>query len=165
MTQLLEEKRIHLSNFAQFERQSNGDLPGWIDELRKRGMSRFDEVGFPDTARDEHWRYTQLGPLLRTKFELAGETAPAESREKVSEYSFGRDALVELVFINGRYNPELSNVSAKLPRGVIAGSLAEAFESADAGTIRQHLARYADINANPFVALNTGFLHDGAYLF
>ena len=36
MTQLLEEKRIHLSNFRLFEKESNGDanVP-WLDELRK----------------------------------------------------------------------------------------------------------------------------------
>src|SRR4051794_19745047 len=99
MTQLLEETRVHLSNFAQFEKRSSGELPRWIDDLRRLGMARFEEVGFPDITKDEHWRYTNLGPLLRTRFELAGDDVSDEAREKVREFSFGRDALVELVFV------------------------------------------------------------------
>jgi len=165
MTQLLEEKRIHLSNFQRFEKESNGDLPSWLDALRRSGMARFEQVGFPDTANDEHWRHTQLGPLLKTKFELAtGEVSDA-AIEKVREYSFGADAISELVFVNGQFNADLSK-SAKLPRGVVVKSMAEALENdGDSDRIRHHLARHADIDANPFVALNTAFLRDGAYLF
>src|SRR5439155_26311437 len=70
MTPLLEEQRIHLSNFRRFEKESNGDLPMWLDSLRHAGMYRFEQVGFP-SPRDEYWRPTQLAPLVKTRFELA----------------------------------------------------------------------------------------------
>ena len=66
MTQLMEEKNVHLTNFERFEREANGDgatMP-WLDELRKAGMARFDLVGFP-SPKDEHWRHTQLAPIVR----------------------------------------------------------------------------------------------------
>src|SRR5207249_8626340 len=83
----------------------------------------------------------------------------------VRDFSFGSDSVSELVFVNGQYNAGLSK-PGKLPRGVVVKSLAEALETEhDADRIRHHLARHAEIDANPFVALNTAFLRDGAYLF
>src|SRR5207248_2917909 len=127
MTQLLEEQRVHLSNFQRFEQESNGDLPMWLDSLRRAGMNRFEQVGFPG-PRDENWRHTQLSPLVKTRFELASGDVTDEAVEAVREYSFGAEAVSELVFINGQYNAGLSK-TGKLPRGVVVKSLAEAFEN------------------------------------
>ena len=162
MTQLLEEKRIHLSNFKRFEKESNGDAMPWLDELRRSGMARFEQVGYPDDA-DEHWRHTNLRPLVQTRFDLATADASHEAIDRANEYGLGSEATSELVFVNGQYNATLSK-AGKLPRGVICSSLAEAIES-DGERVRRHLARYADIEANPFVALNTSFVRDGAFLF
>ena len=163
MTQLAEEQRIHLSNFHRFEKETNGEgtLP-WLDALRRRGMSRFEAVGFPSPT-DEHWRHTQLGPIVRTQFELAGGEVTHAAADAARDFAFGRDAVCELVFVNGHYNEALSQLG-KLPRGVVVKSLAAAMEGDDANVISKHLGRYADIEANPFVALNTGFIRDGAFL-
>ena len=117
MTQLAEEKRVHLSNFERFEREANGDgmLP-WLDELRRSGMARFDEVGFP-SATDEHWRHTQLAPIVRTRFDLARGGLTHAAADRAHEFAFGSEAISELVFINGYFNADLSRLG-KLPRGV-----------------------------------------------
>ena len=165
MTQLMEEKHVHLSNFELFEKEANGGgaaLLPWLDELRKAGMARFDLVGFP-SPKDEDWRHTQLAPIVRTKFELAKPIVNDEVLAAIKDFGFGGEAVSELVFINGHYNAQLSRIG-KLPRGVVVNSLAKALES-DGARIQQHLGRTADIESNPFVALNTGFIRDGAYLF
>jgi Fe-S cluster assembly protein SufD len=163
MPQLMEEKETHLSNFKRFEKQtSENGAPPWLEELRKRGMSRFDLVGFPSPT-DEHWRHTNLRPIIQTRFALAGTDVLDSAIEAAREYGFGAEAVTELIFINGHYNPQLSKLG-KLPRGVVVKSLAAALET-DSDRIQRHLGRYADLDANPFVALNTGFVHDGAYLF
>src|SRR5439155_17752031 len=79
-----------------------------------------------------------------------------------ADYTFGKEAASEIVFVNGRYVAQLSKLG-KLPRAVRVGRLAIALEE-DAALIEPHLARVADIEKNPFVALNTGFLQDGAFL-
>ena len=164
MTQLMEEKNVHLSNFRRFEKEANGDgasMP-WLDELRRAGMARFDLVGFP-SPKDENWRHTQLAPIVKTKFELAGSVVDDRVLEAAKDFAFGREAVSELVFVNGHYNAQLSKLG-KLPRGVVVKSLAAALES-EAERLQPHLGRSADIEANPVVALNTGFIRDGAYLF
>src|SRR5688572_26830579 len=163
MTQLMEEKNVHLSNFERFEKEANGGaMQPWLDELRKAGMARFDLVGFP-SPKDEDWRHTQLAPIVRTKFELAGAVVNDEVLAAIKDFGFGGEAVSELVFINGQYNAQLSKVG-KLPRGVVVNSLAKALQS-DGARIQQHLGRTAGIEANPFVALNTGFIRDGAFLY
>lgn len=159
MTQLASEKPVtnYLTNFSRIEKQVGGRM--WLDGLRKSAMDRFAEVGFP-SGRDEEWRFTNVAALAKIPF----KPAPAVELhgDDVASYAFGHDAAAELVFVNGNYAPNLS-VIRELPRGVRISSLASAMET-DRDLIESHLAKHADIKANPFVALNTGFVRDGAFI-
>src|SRR5205085_6926978 len=66
------------------------------------------------------------------------------------------------VFVNGRFVPKLSNL-AGLPAGVTLTNLAAAVRQHPA-EVEAHLARHAPAEGHPFVALNTAYLHDGAFL-
>src|SRR4051794_23221365 len=133
----------------------------WLDTLRRSALARFSEAGYPG-RRDEEWRFTNVDPIAKTKFTLAPRIEDASSIEAATQFSFGRDAVSELLFINGHYTPQLSKLG-KLPRGVKVQSLAEAL-SVNPAELKNHLSKHADINANPFVALNTGHIRDGAYI-
>jgi Fe-S cluster assembly protein SufD len=134
----------------------------WLDELRRSSLERFLDVGFP-TRRDEEWRFTDPARIARVPFQLAGDQFPQSAADAGQRhYTFGHDAVCELVFVNGHFHPRLSKLG-KLPRGVKAGRLAEAFDT-DRALVEQHLARHAEVNKNPFVALNTAFLRDGAFI-
>ncbi len=160
MTQLAE-KDIHVSNFQQFERERNGEAPRWLNARRRAGIERFERVGFPDTKQEE-WRFTNVAPIARMRFALAGGRPNEQARRQASEYSFGSEAAAELVFVNGSFSAELSRIG-KLPRGVTVKGLRDALANDD-GILEEYLAKYADIAANPFVALNTGFVRDGAFV-
>jgi Fe-S cluster assembly protein SufD len=69
-------------------------------------------------------------------------------------------AAAELVFVNGRYAPALSRVGA-LPTAVRIDSLASARGSDE---VLRHLASVAPFERHAFVALNTAFLDDGAFV-
>ena len=71
-------------------------------------------------------------------------------------------ACAQLVFVNGRYAPELSSLRS-LPQGVRVGSLAAVLHAdhrrrTAPGALRQ----YQD---HAFVALNTAFMEDGAFVY
>ena len=69
-----------------------------------------------------------------------------------------------LVFADGRFVPWLSRTD-RLPLGVKAVSIAAALENLDLDDFPiDQIARYADIDASGFAALNTAFLEDGAAL-
>jgi Fe-S cluster assembly protein SufD len=162
MTQVADQKVAELSDLTRFAREAgrNGDnVPAWLDALRKPALDRFNPASFPWT-RDEHWRHTNFAPLLKTPFRPAPPSleVPADA----VAYSLGYEAATELVFVNGRYAPHLSR-PGRLPRGVRVTSLAEAIDAADP-LVERHLARLAAADRNPFAALNTGFVRDGAFV-
>ncbi|MDB5299721.1 MAG: FeS assembly protein SufD [Phycisphaerales bacterium] len=157
MTQVAD-KTPHLSNFSRLG-AAPGASPAWLENRRKAGIDRFDFIGFPST-REEEWRHTNVAPIARTAFKLAGRDGSELAAETASRFGFGNDAAVELVFVNGHFTPQLSRL-AKLPRGARVMSLADAIENDDPA-LEPHLARHADVEKNPFVALNAGFIRDGA---
>lgn len=158
MTQLMEDKAIHLTNFSRFEKQLGNSHP-WLDQLRKRGMARFEQAGFPKRD-DEEWRFTDVKPIASTPFKLAGPESSTLARDVAGRFSFGTEAVAEIVFVNGHFAPELSRIE-KLPRGLKIQSIAQSLAN-DPGLLEQELGKIASIEANPFVALNTGFIRDGA---
>jgi Fe-S cluster assembly protein SufD len=129
--------------------------------LRKSGIERFHAIGFPTTP-EEEWRYTNVSAIAKTQFKLAEHYEGREASELVSRFTFGNDAAGELVFVNGQFVPQMSKLG-KLPRNVKIASLAHVLEN-DPHEIEGHLGRHADVEKNPFVALNTGFIRDGAYV-
>lgn len=162
MTQVAEEKGIHLSNFSRFEEEAAGAVQPWLDEIRQAGISRFKHTGFPGN-KEEEWRFTNVAPIARVPFQLAPTTAhsPAAA-EIVKRFSFGHEAVSELVFVDGYFVAQLSKLG-KLPRGVKVTNVAKALET-DESLLERHVGKYADITKNPFVALNAGFIRDGAFI-
>lgn len=142
--------------------QKDSAVPGWLDELRRAAVGHFNSVGFP-TNRDEEWRFTNIAPIARTPFAPSAAVTGDAVAALFQEHGFGDDADVELVFVNGHFDAKLSRLGGGSVRGVRAGRLAEAIE-ADPETMQRNLARHADIELNPLVALNTGALADGAYV-
>jgi Fe-S cluster assembly protein SufD len=133
----------------------------WVHPLRKAALARFTELGFP-TTRDEDWRFTNLAPLARTVFRLPDGAGPGPTREALDPFLIPGLACTRLVFVDGRFAPDLS-AKGRLPRGAVAGSLAEVLRSQRA-LVEPHLAQYADFTQDAFTALNTAFMEDGAFV-
>jgi Fe-S cluster assembly protein SufD len=130
--------------------------PEWLRDGREAAFVAFSGLGFP-TTRHEEWRFTNVGPLSRTRF-VAPPVRRVE-RAAIAAALFG-DA-PRLVLVDGAVAPELSDLSA-LPAGVVFRGLAAAIAGGDDGV--EHLARHAQTAAQPFVALNTALFRDGALL-
>jgi Fe-S cluster assembly protein SufD len=146
-----------LAEHGRFTQGRGASAPAWLRELRARGASRFGALGFP-TVRQEEWRFTNVRPIADTAFRLA-ESAPTNAAQLTGRISIG-PATARIVILNGHFAPELST-TALLPAGMVAGSLARAI--AEGAPEVAHLARIAWEHA-PFVALNTAFLDDGAFI-
>ena len=163
MTQrLATQEEAYLAASESFESNGASRDPSWVRDLRKAALSRFRELGFPTSRRgNEEWKYTDIGPVARVPVQ-APSSVPSVTATDVEQASFGEPDWPQLVFVNGRYNSGLSTL-ASLPDGVTAGNLSEAMQSTP-DLVQQHLARYADYQANAFAALNTAFVHEGAFV-
>lgn len=149
----------YLAEFTDFAKQVAPNTPSWLRDLRDRGFARFFQVGFP-TTRDEDWRFTNLSSMVRTQFSLArGALRPADS--DLASWQFD-DSSAKLVFLNGQFAPELSWLD-DLPRSVVVTGLRDAIAN-HPDTVAHYLGRYLNIERDPFCALNTAFLDDGAYI-
>jgi Fe-S cluster assembly protein SufD len=132
-----------------------------VARMRHHALERFLSLGFP-TTRDEEWRFTSVAPIASQAFVTdAGGPAAAEALDVVS-YSLPPVFGAELVFVNGRYVPSLSSVG-DLPPGVHVGSLMTTLGK-DAAAVEPYLGRVASPDRYAFVALNTAFAADGAFI-
>ena len=156
--------------------------PDWLQALRNRALARFELLGFP-TTKNEDWHFTSVGPIAERTFRLASldEAAdtPRDRRESsrrkddalnsggikraaLERFNFGESDWHTLVFVNGAFSKELSSLT-ELPGGIRVGSLAGAIESGEPA-IERHLGKIAKFEQHSFTALNTAFIHDGAFV-
>ena len=167
-----EKEGIYVASFLELEGRLAASGPSWLHEIRRAAMQGFVEKGFP-TTRQEEWRNTNVAPIAAVPFQhattswehgqLARTTAGRMPGLPIAQRPLGDLGCPKLVFINGHFSKQLSDLEA-LPRGVRAGSLAEAL-ARDGKTLEGHLTRYAaDYKEHAFVALNTAFLEDGAFV-
>jgi Fe-S cluster assembly protein SufD len=162
MTQATDTRERFLSDFDELERRLNGGTQQPVHALRREAIKRFGAVGFP-TTRDEEWRYTSVAPITRTAFApVPGLPAAVPEPGELDPYLYRDLAGPQLVFLDGHFCQSLSTLH-ELPGGAVARDLGWALaERAD--LIRAHLARHAEFQQQPFTALNTAFLEDGAFI-
>ncbi|MBI4329164.1 MAG: Fe-S cluster assembly protein SufD [Chloroflexi bacterium] len=158
------QKERYLRAFDSLELNGATQDPSWVRALRKAAIARFKELGFPTTRRgNEEWKYTDVRPVAEAAFQILVPSAPARlGASEVERFTFGEAGWPRLVFVDGVYIGGLSSVPA-LSGGVRVLSLAKAMAMQD-GLVEQHLGRYADYESNAFTALNTAFIHDGAFV-
>lgn len=149
----------YVAAFERFEQNRAGE-PSWLANLRKGGIARFSEIGFP-TMRDEDWRFTNVAPIAKLPFNPTLEPAE-DGAVDVQQYNFASLHCTRLVFVNGHFARQLSTILPQ-PKGVQVDSLARVLES-DGALAQKHLARHARIEQNGFAALNTAFFTDGAFV-
>jgi Fe-S cluster assembly protein SufD len=128
----------------------------WVNQLRGEALERANALTVP-TLRDEEWRFTDLGPMYRLAFRAAESTAPRE--DDLARF-MAPEAGVRLVFVDGRYAPDLSSVPS-VDEPLVAAPLAAGIQH-HGELARAHLGHVADFEQDAFVALNTAYLQDGA---
>ena len=143
--------------------------PDWLDDLRAAAWERFDAAGFPTARRgNEPWKYTSVAPIARARFvhpEVSGRPQPGGPwPDGLMPLPAAADA--NLLFVDGRYQPPDKETGAGsrpvVDRPFTVGPLSASL-AAEPESVRQHLGQLAPA-ADPFVALNTAFLTDGAYV-
>ena len=55
-------------------------------------------------------------------------------------------------------------ISSVLPKELLAGGLADSLEKYG-DIIRRHLGKHLPLQSHPFAALNSAFIHDGAFVY
>lgn len=161
MLQVAEDLDSYRADFERFERDDAGRRPQWTQQIRTAAFGRFAELGFP-TTRIEDWRYTNVAPIAKTRWERAGQAQRTLPIEPIESCTLEDVACAQLVFVNGCYSSDLSSLK-QLPAGVVVSNLATVL-ACNPASVEPHLAQHAGFHDQAFVALNTAFMEDGAFV-
>jgi Fe-S cluster assembly protein SufD len=135
-------------------------VPAAIQSMRRAAFDRFAALGFP-TTKNEDWHFTSVSAIADQEFLLLSSKSGDIRRNELEPFGFGAEGWPTIVFVNGRFAPELSD-SARLPNGVKAWDLASAWTMAP--HLIERIGKISSYENAAFSALNTAFMHDGAVI-
>ncbi len=162
MSEMNQHTTWYSAGFEAFEKSLNGESKSPVHQLRRSALLEFSRLGFP-TTKNEEWRYTNIATIAITNFTTISKNAlPALNSKDIQPFLDGNTSEHLLVFVNGYFNTELSNIN-KLPKGVTVENLASALKN-NSAEVHANLGSIAGYANNEFNALNTAFLHDGLYI-
>ncbi len=129
---------------------------GWLERIRTAALEHAAILNFPSTSQDD-WRFTDLSALFQYGFH------PVTSYAKLTLSDIGKFLIpgaIRLVFVDGCYVAELSDVT-QLGAGVTVAALADRFGDK---LVEKNFGYHAPYKQDAFVALNTNFFEDGAWV-
>ncbi len=134
---------------------------GWLEQIRAEALEHARTLNFP-SVRHEDWRFTDLSPLFLHGFHPVGSFA----RLTLADIErFLIPGAIRLVFVDGCYVAGLSDLTPA-GAGVTVASLVEYFGAECLGDqlVGANFGRLAPYKQDAFVALNTNFFEDGAWV-
>jgi Fe-S cluster assembly protein SufD len=146
---------------ASFESAPRRREPAWMAAQRTAAIESLGRLGFP-TSRNEDWHYTSVAPLLQRTYVPLSASDSAPDTADVARFAFAGEWQT-LVFLNGRYVGDLSDMEAgsTIFVGPVSAALADA---ANADLIERHFGGLSESDTHAFSALNTAFAGDGAFV-
>jgi Fe-S cluster assembly protein SufD len=129
---------------------------GWLEQIRLEALAHAEVLNFPSTRLDD-WRFTDLSPLFMHGFQSVASFARLTQKDIEK---FVIPGAIRLVFVDGCYAAELSDLTNAGP-GVTVASLAERFGDQ---LVEENFGHHAPYKQDAFVALNTNFFEDGAWV-
>lgn len=129
---------------------------GWLEKIRVNALEHARTLNFPSVKHDD-WRYTDLSPLYPHGFRPVDSYAKLTLRD-IEKYLI--PGSVRLVFVDGCYDAGLSDL-ALAGLGATVASLADRLGDQ---LVAANFGRLAPYQHDAFVALNTNFFEDGAWV-
>lgn len=159
--EVTEAKDFYQAHFKRLESEFGRNGQARLLPIRKEAISSFGKLGFP-TTRDEEWKYTNIAPLVQIPFKPATPGKIGLTSETLTHLPFGNLPPAHLVFVNGHCAQHLSSSTGT--EDMELRSLASALDR-HPQLLEPHLGRHAGYQDHAFVALNTAFMSDGAFLY
>ena len=117
--------------------------------LREEAANSFAKQGVPNRKHEEY-KYVNIDLALKDEFSFSAKKGLTS--QQIEPAKFLKDAII-IVIENGIFSQELPQLQ-DLPKGLIVSGLSEASKKHSA-VFEKHYAKYSDVNADPFAALNT----------
>jgi len=154
MSRELEIKNWYLQNFNRFDKIVNDDV---LKDFRKNSSIKFDESKFPN-KKVEEWKYTNISPILKQNFIPSPLAKTNAETINIEKYKIQNLDVHLLVFVNGIFNKELSNIG-NFDNGIIIDNLFN-LTNTNPNFIEKYFSKN-DNSENSFNLLNNTFTYDG----
>ena len=137
----------------------NANQPEWLKDWREKAFRHFTENGFP-TVENEEWKYTSVKEAVSGQWSVvSGQDQSAD----VTGFVFEESKNSVLVFTNGTFDRDLSNIEALKSASVLSFSETSADEKL--GEIfKAKLGSLVDSEKNGFATLNAAFIGEGVFI-
>jgi Fe-S cluster assembly protein SufD len=134
---------------------------GWLEQIRLDALAHAEVLNFP-SARHDDWRFTDLSPLFMHGFQSVDSFAKLALAD-IEQFLI--PGAIRLVFVDGCYAAKLSDLT-NASSGVTVASLVECSGADGCGDqmVEENFGRHAPYKQDAFVALNTNFFEDGAWV-
>lgn len=143
----------------QYKQTNQQDL---LQKIRARAWDHFLEIGLP-TRKSEVFRYVKLHRFFSRRYQMTQTPVVSMTADEVEPFLYPECRESALVFINGRFTPQLSRFSA-LSKRVIILPLQEALKTY--GTfLNNQWAKTLKEETDPFAILNTALHQDGVFIY
>lgn len=160
MPEVISDTDPRLTSFDRFERDAA--QPKWLLNIRKSGLARFSENGFP-TLLDEDWRFTNVKPIVELPFKpVTSLPVQLPAAADLVKFHFLKTSETLLVFVDGHFAPGLSRLPAA-QKGVLITNLKDAITKVPE-LIEEKLSKLSTVDANGFTGLNTAYFEDGVFV-
>ena len=149
-------KNRYLESLLHGQGQVPASPLSWLNQVRAEALERANALSVP-TTRDEDWRFTDLSPLYKTAFHPAPRSIAVDAAA-IQPFLIP-EAGSRLVFVDGVFAESLSTIQPQ--DGITVASLASALAQ-HSERVQAQLGRLVDSRGDPFSAVNTAWLRDGA---
>jgi Fe-S cluster assembly protein SufD len=150
---------------ADFETDlENANQPEWLKALRAKAFAFFTDNGFP-TPQHEEWKYTNVKDAVggAVRWSAAGEKRKIDA-EALAPYVFDESKQSVLVYVDGAFDRDLSNLEA-LGEAVVLSFAEAAADEKYSAVLEARLGSLIEAEKNGFTALNTAFINEGALVY
>jgi Fe-S cluster assembly protein SufD len=129
-----------------------------IDSLRRSALKCFAEQGLPH-RKNEEYKYSPVAHLFNSEKHIGAESAQTPyTKERMKDLGIPHLDAYSLVLVNGVFMPAISTLPATGIQFQV-GNMISIGQNQPA-LFNTHFAQYADMKADPFIALNTAALKD-----
>lgn len=159
-------EKINLEYFGEkFSQLQTLDPDHFLSSVREKGFENFTKKGLP-SYKNEEWKYTSVGNLFRKEYQLSEDKINTGiSKPDIDEMRLpGHEKANELVFVNGKFNAELSNIRSSENQLIIL-PLEEAANGKYKELVNAHLGKSNLFIDDGMHALNTSFIYGGVFVY
>ena len=95
---------------SHFTLDENIEIFESVQQIRAEALKVFEKKGFP-SKKEESWKYTSLQGLIRSDYAIFPKAEKTIKISKVKKYFLYDTDTYKVVFIDGVYNPFLSDTT------------------------------------------------------